>query len=82
VLEGAAENLPNTIQRWCCSPHKSCGNTTLHLVDNDSPAGWPPLYDYVRSSNGDSYVGWRTAEEMRTWLDETRDELQKDGGRG
>jgi hypothetical protein len=59
VAEGT--DLPATIHRWCCSPHKSCGNTTLQLVDNDSPTGWPPLYDYVRS-NGDSYAGWRTED--------------------
>lgn len=82
MAEASADKLPDTIKRWCCSPHKSCGNTTLELVDNGSPAGWPPLYDYVRSSNGDSYAGWRTEDEMRTWLEETRDQVQKGDSRG
>jgi hypothetical protein len=76
VAEEHVDKLPATIVRWCCSPHKRCGNTSLRLVDNDSPAGWPPLYDYVRSSNGDSYSGWHTEDEMRTWLAETRDHVQ------
>lgn len=72
-------DLPKTIKRWCCSPGKSCGNATLYLVDNDSPAGWPPLYDYVRG-NENSYVGWSTEEEMKAWLEETRDQVQPEDG--
>lgn len=70
--------LPQTIKRWCCRG-KSCGNTTLHLVDNDSPAGWPPLYDYVRD-NGNSYAGWHTEEEMGAWLEDTKDQLNPEEG--
>jgi hypothetical protein len=74
VANGPAD-LPKTIQRWCCSPHKSCSNTTLELVDNDSPEGWPPLYDYVRA-NDNSYAGWRTEDEMKAWLEDTQDHVQ------
>jgi hypothetical protein len=73
------EPLPAVIERWCCSPQKSCGNTTLHLVDNGSPAGWPPLYAYVRS-NDDSYTGWRTEDEMRAWLVETSGQVKPEAG--
>lgn len=73
VAEGTRD-LPETIKRWCCQG-KSCGNTTLELVDNDSPEGWPALYDYVRVSNGDSYAGWRTEDEMKAWLTDTQDQV-------
>lgn len=76
MAERAPDDFPATIQRWCCSPQKSCGNTTLRLIDNGSPAGWPPLYAYVRSSNGDSYTRWLTEDEMRAWLAETRDQVK------
>lgn len=66
-------SLPEQVQRWCC-PGKSCGNTTLYLVDNDSPPGWPPLYDYVRS-NGTSYMGWADEQATLAWLDRTKDNL-------
>lgn len=69
-------DFPETIKRWCCSPQKSCGNTTLYLVDNGSPAGWPPLYDYVRGNDGSYTNGWRTEEEMTAWLEETKDQVQ------
>jgi hypothetical protein len=36
----------------------------------------------VRSSNGDSYAGWRTEEEMRIWLEETRDQVQPEKDHG
>jgi hypothetical protein len=71
-------DLPKTITRWCC-PGKSCGNTTLYLVDNESPAGWPPLYDYVRG-NGNSYTGWRSEDETRAWLEESREQVKPEEG--
>jgi hypothetical protein len=69
-------DLPKTIKRWCCSPKKSCGNTTLYLVDNDSPAGWPPLYDYVRGNENSYTGGWKTEEDLWEWLDETKDHIR------
>jgi len=63
-------NLPQSITRPCC-PGKSCGDTTLYLVDNDSPLGWPPLYDYVRG-NGTSYTSaWHTEQSLWDWLGHT-----------
>ena len=50
-------------------------------MDNDSPEGWPPLYDYVRASNGDSYVGWRTEDEMKAWLADTNDQVKPEDDR-
>lgn len=77
--EDPMSDLPKTIKRWCCSSQKSCGNTTLYLVDNRSPVGWPQLYDYVRG-NDESYTnGWHTEEEMRAWLEETKDQVQPGG---
>lgn len=64
--------LPETIKRRCCSG-KDC-TTTLYLVDNGSPAGWPLLYDYVRG-NGTSFTNdWLTEEAMWDWLAQTKEE--------
>lgn len=67
--------LPKTIKRWCCQG-KSCGNTNLKLVEFDGPADYPPLYNYVRASNDNPYDGgWMTEEEIRQWLEETKNNL-------
>lgn len=64
--------LPKTITRRCCSA-KDCV-TTLYLVDNGSPRGWPLLYDYIRG-NGTSYTAdWYTEQEMLDWLEQTKED--------
>lgn len=69
--------FPQEIERWCCVG-KSCGNTTLELISSGANTD-PVLYDYVRVTNGNSYTGgWKTAEEMDRWLEETKDHIQEE----
>lgn len=73
-------DLPKIIKRWCCEGKTSCGNTTLYLVDNDSPEGWPLLYDYVRGNDNSYAGGWQTEESLRSWLESTQDQARPESG--
>lgn len=69
--------FPDKIERWCC-PGKSCGNTELELLIF-TRTDHPPLYDYIRITNGNSYTGgFKTEYEMERWLEETKDHIQEE----
>lgn len=79
----ALPDLPKTLERPCCRL-QPCGLTTLELevVHPDVAAGespLPPLYRYVRASNGNEYgPDWSSAAVQAAWIEESAAEMAAD----
>lgn len=79
----ALPDLPKTLERPCCR-FKSCGLITLELevmhpavAAGESPL--PPLYRYVRASNGNEYgPDWSSAAVQAAWIEESAAEMAAD----